>query len=262
MLTPEIAFVIAFAFLAFVGASEGIEFISRIGEFAALVVILGLSVFFALMLHITDLGIVRPVLDEGFERLWRQTLTPIAVFGEGVWVTLIVLPHLSRLRDAPKAIATAFAIEAIFICVGTIIVLGIFGPELLSILSFPAASASRLVSAGNIVERLDWLVIILWVGAQGVKVSFLVYSATQGIQSLLSKVPLQHWGTTATVAMAAMVWTRFLHTSLSDVLEFSKPEIYLKHALPLQLAPVLFLLIAWVRRLPRHPEEVMAHSPR
>lgn len=245
--TPEIVFGIAFLILALVAAREGIEFIGRIAELAGILVIFGMVVYYVLAASDVDFGIIRPFLADGFMPVWRQTLTPIALYGEAVWIGLVAIPYMSRLKDTPKGIWVGTFINTILGAVSAFLLLGLFGPELISRLAFPSFSATRVVTVGEFFERIEWLMLIMWTGAMGVKISTLVFGATLGTTHIFRVFRQRHLA--VAIVVITFITSRFTNTTLTEVLDFFAPKIYLWHALPFQLAPIFILLVAWARRM-------------
>lgn len=245
--TPEIVFGVLFIIIALVATREGIEFIGRTAEIAGIVILVAMSFYYLLSIPDIDFGIIRPFLGEGWERVLRQSLTPIALYGEGVWIALLAIPHLSQLKDAPKAIWIGTGVNTALGVIGAFLLLGLFGPELISRLAFPSFSATRVVSLGSFFERIEWLMLVMWVGAMGVKISLLVFGATLGTSYVFRKYSVRHLA--LVIVPLILITSRLTNQTLTDVLDFFAPTIYLAHALPFQLAPALILMIAWIRRL-------------
>lgn len=245
--TPDVVFVTIFIILAIVGAGRGIEFIGRIAEFSGPLVMTG--IFFLIVANIPqiDLGMLRPVLAEGWPRIFQQSLTPMGIFVEAVWVVLIVGPHLNNLGDAPKAIGTGLGINVFFSVISAAVLVAMFGPELIPIISFVPLTAARLIQIGQIVERLEWVLLLLWFGSMGVKVSLLLFAARKGLSSLL---PRSSRGV-ALLVVSAIVFglSLVLFPTLPDILDYFAPDKFLVAIAPLQLLPLLLLAVAFLRRL-------------
>lgn len=245
--TPEVVFGILFIVVALVATREGIEFIGRTAEIAGIVILVGMSSYYLLSIPDIDIGIIRPFLGEGWSRLWQQSLTPIALYGEGVWIAMLAIPHLSQVKDAPKAIWFGTGVSTALGIISAFLLIGLFGPELIARLAFPSFSAARVVALGNFFERIEWLMLIMWIGAMGVKISLLVFGATFGTSRIFRKYPIRHLA--VVIVLLIFITSRFTNETLSEVFDFFSPAIYLLHALPFQLAPAVILVIAWIRRL-------------
>lgn len=243
--TPEVVFGLGFLFLAFVASRQGLEFIGRIAELAIVLTLGGLLFLYIALLPSTDFGFLRPVMGGGFRPILDQALTPIAVFGESSWVGLLAFPHLARITEGPKAALVATLINATMVGLGAILLLGVFGPDLLTRIAFPLVEAARSISYRGLIERVEWLVILTWMGVMGIKISILAYGASLGLRSLLPQQA--QTGTVVFITLAIFTWSRFSIQSVNDLLTFFYPSRFLPHALPLMLAPIVLLGISLVR---------------
>lgn len=243
--TPETVFVIVFLILAIVGASQQIEFVGRTAELSGPLVMGGFLFLIVANIPNIDLAMLRPVLGEGWGRVVDQAMSPIGVYGEAALVSLIAMPYLNKMSDGPKAITVGLGINVVFAAMASVVLVCIFGPELLSVLAFPPLTAARLIKIGNILERLEWIMILLWFGSMGVKISLVLLGARLGLSSLL---PGQRHGVALfAVASVVFVWSFFLLPTLTDVLTFFQPETYLRNTLPVQAAPIVFAAVALLR---------------
>lgn len=249
--TPEIVFVIAFLILGFVGAGQGIEFIGRAAELSGLLVMVGIALIAVGSFAEFDPGMLRPLFGEGVKPVLLQSLTSIGVFGESVWVVLLAVPHLNKMKDGVKAIFLGIGLNALFISLGAAFLIGIFGTELLTVLAFGPLSAARLITFTAAIERVEWLLIMMWLGAMGLKISLLIHGARLGVSSLFPRLPAG-WVLLG-VGVAVFGWSLFLHGTLPQVLSFFRPQTYLPYALPLQVAPILFIIVALLRGVKTRP---------
>ncbi|MBO8141824.1 MAG: GerAB/ArcD/ProY family transporter [Firmicutes bacterium] len=243
--TPQIVFVVCFLILALVGAREGFEFIGRISEMAAFLALVGLGAYYAIALPNADLGLLGPVLAEGWMPLLRQSLAGIGVFGETAIVGLLALPYLNRPSESAKALAFSLLLSAALVAAGAGLLVAILGPEGVALSAMPALTAARIVTLGFSLERLEWLLLVLWITTLGVRLTVLFFGACLGVSAVLPRltVPAAAWP----VAAVMLVLASIVQPTMPDVLNFFRPESYLRYALPFELAPALLLLIALLR---------------
>lgn len=243
--TPELVFVIMFLMLAVIGASQQIEFVARTAELSGPLVMVGIFLLTIATIPQTDFGMLRPVLAEGWQAVARQALTPVGVYGEAVVVALIAIPYLNKLSDGPKAIGVGIGLNVVFATAGTAVLMAIFGPELLAVLAFPPMTAARLIQIGDTFERLEWILFLLWYGAMGVKISLLLLGARLGVSSIF---PRQRPGISLLIVISLVfIRSLFMLPTLTDLLSLLRPERFLLHTLPLQLAPMVFIVVALLR---------------
>lgn len=243
--TPEMVLSLAFLILGAAGASQHMEFVGRTAELSGPLAIGGVFFLMAANIPNVDPGMLRPVLAEGWRAVAEQAITPAAIFGEVVWVALLAMPYVNKLDNGPKALGVGVGINVFFAAAGAAVLMATFGPELLSVMGFPTLSAARLVRFGESLERLEWLMLVLWIGAMGVKISLLLLGARQGVSSLLPRIRpgIVLLLTSATVLIGAA----FALPTLHDVLGVFLGENIVWPILPLQAAPVVFAAVALLR---------------
>lgn len=243
--TPDVVFTIAFLILAIIAASQQIEFIGRVAGISGLLVMVGLAFLVFANIPQMDIGMLQPVLAEGWRPVFRQSLTPIGVYAESVWVVLLAVPYLNKLADGPKAISVGVGINALFGAVSSAALMAVFGPELISIITFVPLSAARLIQLGDVLERLEWLLLLSRLGSMSVKVALLLFGARLGISSLF---PRWRKGTSLGIAAGLVfIWSLFLFPTITSLLDFLSPNILLPHILPLQLLPIVLIIVALLR---------------
>lgn len=243
--TPEVVFVIIFVILGFVGASQQIEFIGRAAEFAGVFVIAGTIFLICATIPEMDFRQLLPVLGEGWRPVWMQSLTPMATFGEAVWVVLLAVPYINKMKDAPRAIAMGLGVIGLFGSLSAAVLIAIFGTELSSIIAFLPLSAARLIQIGDILERLEWILLLLWFGSMGIKVSLLMFGARLGLSSLF---PGWRINTSLFITTAAVFgWSFVVFPTLTDILRFFEAKRLLPQLAPPLLLPVLMLVVAMWR---------------
>lgn len=243
--TPVPVFSVMIVFLGIIAVAEGFEFIGRIAEIAGLSLIVGISFYLIFSAPLIRLEEIRPVLAEGWGPVWEHTWASIVVLGESIIIALLGLPHVNRLKQATKSIFLGWFTTMAFTVATTIVLLGVFGVELLGILALPTLSTARLVSLGNIFERIEWIALVMWLGAMGVRISVFLYGSALGISTLFPKVKMT-WSALISGIVAVTV-SFFLLKRLTDIYTFFEPTNMLIQKLPLQIAPVLFLIAAWLR---------------
>lgn len=243
--TPVPVFSVLLLLLALVAAVEGPEFIGRIGEISGLLMIGGLLFYMTFTLPETDLSLVKPVLAEGWRPVIEHAIAAFSILGEGIWVALIGIPYVNRIKQAVKTIFLASASHLVFYIAASVLIIGLFGIELIGLLSLPTLSAARIVSLGHIFERIEWLSLVMWLGAMGVRVAALLFAAALGVHTYWRNVTLTP---PALICGAlALIGSFFIFESASEVYRYFQYDNLARSALPLQLLPLLFLIVAVVR---------------
>lgn len=215
--TPEFLFSLLFLTLGFVGATLQVEFVARAAELSAPFVIGGLLFLVIGTIPHLDLGMLRPMLADSWLGVARQAATPAVVFAEAGLIALLVMPYLNNLKHGPKALGVGFTVNVAFSTAIAAILIGTFGPELLSVLAFPTFSAARLINLGTFLERLEWLLVALWLGAMGVKLSLLLLGARLGVSALFPRARPVY--VLLLTTLAVYVGSEFILPTMAHVLD-------------------------------------------
>lgn len=243
--TPELVFTVIFLIIAIVGASLHIEFVGRAAELSGPLIIGGVLLLLLGNIPHTDVGMLRPFLADGWRAVIQQAAAPTVIYGEAVWVAFIAMPYLNKLKRGPKALGVGFGLNVTFSVLTAGMLMTVFGTELLGVMAFPAISAARLIQLGTFLERLEWIMLLLWIGAMGVKLSFLLLAARMGISSLLPRQKPLIGLLFASVVV--LIGSFYVLQTLSDVLNLFDAKSLVWPQLPLQVAPVIFAVVALIR---------------
>ncbi|MDO9574836.1 MAG: GerAB/ArcD/ProY family transporter, partial [Candidatus Contubernalis sp.] len=96
----------------------------------------------------------------------------------GEIITLgMIFPFITQPQRGYRVAVGAQLITGAFLFAGAIITIGTFGPELISRFKFPIIEVARLISLGDFFERIESLVMVIWVAGVFVKVSLFHYVA-------------------------------------------------------------------------------------
>lgn len=251
--TPDVVFVIIFVILGLVGASQQIEFIGRTAELAGMLVIAGTVFLIVATIPEMDIRQLQPVLAEGWKPVWQQALTPMGTFTEAVWVVLLAVPYINKMKEAPRAIGMGLGVNTVFGSLSAAILIAIFGTELSSVIAFLPLTAARLIQIGDILERLEWILLLFWFGSMGVKVSLLMFGARLGLSSLF---PAWRINTSLLIVTAAVfAWSFVVFPTLTEILRFFDPARLLPQIGPPLVLPVLLLVVALLRGVRSEPDK-------
>ncbi len=239
--TPEMVFSVVFAAVALAAVIQGLVVIARLAELGAALTVLGVAVLVLGLLPRADWGQMRPWLAGGWDPVFLHALTPMGVFGEASWAMVLAVPYLRHPKEGVKAALVALGLASVVVTLGALILLTTLGPEVVTLASLPALLATRMVRVSIVLERLDWLLILLWMSSMGVKVAVLLFGAAWGFYSALPVLRFRYWACLA--AVGCVVGARFLLPRDLDVARFFLPSHFLPQALPLEVLPVLLLIL-------------------
>ncbi|MCL6446694.1 MAG: spore germination protein [Armatimonadetes bacterium] len=147
---------------------QGLEVMARTNEIFASLLLFGviLVILAAPQIKLTNF---LPVLDAGPVPLLKGTLAPLAWFGELITVA-VFLPYFNRPRDGYRIAGLAVCMITFMLGLAVFLTIAVFGPYVPASYLFPTFNAVRLIQLANFVERLEILVVVIWVAGGLLKI--------------------------------------------------------------------------------------------
>ena len=181
--TPLEIFSAIMVSLAMYAIYLGVEVICRVSEIVFIVVMISLLFFVFLAYPELDLRAVLPILDSGMEPVFRGSITFFVWTGEIFFLSMLY-PYLARPAQAWQSAVIPVAIVSLFLVVSAFITESFFGFQLTSRILFPLLDYVRLIGIAGFWERIEALVILIWVAGIYIKVSFYMYVAVIAVKQL------------------------------------------------------------------------------
>ncbi len=172
--TPLLVFNAMLIILAVLAVKSGLEPLGRLNEWIFILNSFILIMIVTLSIPEIRLQNLQPIMEGGIVPALRGAYTPTSWFGEIITLGMI-FPFLTQPQRGYRAAVGAHLIIGAFLFAVAVVTVGIFGPELLSRFKFPLIEVVRLISLGDFFERIESLVMIIWVGGVFVKVSVFHY---------------------------------------------------------------------------------------
>lgn len=170
-----------------------------------------------------DFRHLQPVLEHGPGPVLRASIIPVAWFGELVLIAFL-WPRLKQPRKGPVALAYACIWIVLVLSFGSAMAQANFGP-VVPRLSLPTLVVARMISIGDFLERIEPLLIIVWVADNFVKLSVFHYVTCETIRQSLNLGRASVLAFPAAALMLVLAVAMFEHvTQMSD---------WLAHVLPL-----------------------------
>jgi spore germination protein KB len=238
--TPRPVFVLSMAFLAALGARQGLETLGRVAQVLLPASVVAILVA-ALMVKDPEPSELLPVLERGLAPVLRASVEPLSLFG---W--FVVLLQFGREmapgqgRKSGTALVAATAAAGVMLALTAATAVSVFGPVWAARLRFPTLA---LLNA-NPVPGLLVIVYAVWVGGTFLGVAVFLYAAAVGWQGWLGLTSYRWavWPLAAASAVAALV----PFATASDLMRFVF-YAWPPAALAVQLGSAcLALLAAWI----------------
>lgn len=180
--TPLIAFIVILLFLGSWAAKSGLEVICRANEFIfplfALSVV-GISIF---ALQEAEFSYLLPIMENGIKPILRGSWAPMAWRGE-IIVASMLLPYINNPDKAGKHLVYSVILIGVVLTMATVFTTVVLG-ELTQYLTFPFFELARCITIGRFIERMEALVLVMWVAGVTIKVATFFYVTSLGLGQL------------------------------------------------------------------------------
>lgn len=156
----------------------GLEVLARSMELTVPQMMVFFSVMIALVANQMDLRNLTPLLENGLTPVFKASLPPTGWRGEIILLAMFI-PYLARPGQAGRcAIISVFAI-GLFLTASSVADISVFGP-MMPRLTFPAFALVRQISVAQFLERVDAVMVIVWVVSMYGKIALFYYAAVLG----------------------------------------------------------------------------------
>jgi len=180
--TPLLVSNIVLIMLAAYAVKSGFEVIARMNQFVLLIMLVSLAGIFLLVTNEFRHEHLLPVLENGVKPVLRGGLTPSAWKGE-VFILMIFLPYLNQYKKARAAAVKSVIILSVIMFLDIVICLGVFGLQTAQFV-FPVFSLAYYIEVAAFIERVEAVVLALWVSGVTIKVAIWYYAGVLGITQI------------------------------------------------------------------------------
>lgn len=241
--TPIYIFIVSILLVSSYTVLQGMEVLARANTITLIIYIFIIIIMVSLNLPNYELTNITPVLESGPGRVIEGAYPATVFFAEAFVITML-LPHLASPQQGRAVVFRGVIVAGFLLLVLTLAGLAVLNCEA-GRTQFIALSLARRISIGEFIERLDPLVMLMWMGGLLIKVTVFYYFTVTGISHWLGTKrhgPIVLPVGLALALMAAYLWKNvieFRH-QLSVIL----PVV----SVPLQLGvPLLLLIVALIR---------------
>lgn len=250
--TPQIVTMITIGITCIVFCKNSIEVIGRWASFILpfVLIILLINMFFSIpKMNVNHL---RPVLFEGMKPVISGAHTVLAFpFAEAV-LFIAVFDTLKEKKYVYKVFYIGLLLSGLMLMVTNLRNVLTLGANLVELLYFPSFMAVRMISIGELIERAEITLAVIFILGGLIKVSICIIVASKGIASFFTLS--NHKSIIVPVLLAMMSLASLLYTDAMHMFRWDI-NIYKYYTIPFQLIlPLLIYGVAEirVRRNKRH----------
>jgi spore germination protein KB len=250
---PSFAISSMMLLLIVTGVLGGLEVLGRLADLVAPVMVLSVVVLAVMGSTLVRADRLLPLFEFGVGPMLRQTLTPVAVFGEAALTVMLAMPYLREPRTALKAMWVGALVNAAVVSLGAAMLITMMGPHLIDREFLPTLTAIRMIRLAEFLTRIEWLLAVLWMGSMYLKIGLLLWGSARSVREsvgLRRRTPV-----IALLGGVMLLGSRYVVTNTTQLMEHLLPERSLTVTLPvILLFPLLTMAVALLRGLrENHP---------
>lgn len=176
--TPLIVFGIVVIALAAYTIKQGLEVLARVNQVFLPLILLSVVSIILLAAPEMDFKRLLPVFDSSIVDIFKGSLAPGAWCGEIIALAMLI-PFLNKPGEAGKTAFISILVTGLIFIIITTGSLATFGP-LISSMTYPFFNISRIINIAKVIDRVDPLVMAIWITGGFVKITFFYYVSVLG----------------------------------------------------------------------------------
>lgn len=244
--TPILFFYLSLILISAYAAGKGLEVVGRLAEFFAPVVLISITMVFALLVKDMHLKGLTPVLENGVIPVLQGGFIFTSRTIEVLWLAML-LPYLNDRQKVKPIFYISFALMSLFFVMITLSVITVFDSGEKKALQFPFYQAIRLINVGDFLERVESIHIAIWVLGVFIRITFLYYLTVLGLSQLLNLRTYK--SLILPIGTLIIPLSILMAPSLVELETFTTYKVFSGYSLLfLFLLPSLLLLTAMIRK--------------
>jgi len=174
--TPLIVFNILIVLIAAYGVYLGLEVFSRVNEIVFPLSIIVSMAIVAMGLPEMNFDFFKPFFSHPVHHMLYASLLLTAFYTEAAFF-LMIIPSLRRPQEARQIVWPVVLILTVAMLVDVGSLIALFGHQETTRMVFPTYELAKAVRLGDLLERIESLVVGIWVGTVGLKVTAFYYAS-------------------------------------------------------------------------------------
>lgn len=241
LLSLDLLLIIAVAY----GVYLGIEVIARQNEIAFPVFFLAIISLLIMVSPNIEMLNLLPIMENGLWPVLEGSILPATWRGE-IFFILMLFPYLDQKEEANKIIIYSIIITTILSTLVIITCIGVLTAEVVKTEIYPVFRLARYISLARLLERLEILVVVIWVAGAVIKLAVFLHSGCIASANLLG---IKNWRIMIIPFVLTMIIvSHFFYDTYPKLIGFLT-GIWPVYALTIELLiPGLVLIIAVLRK--------------
>ena len=245
--TPMVIINAVIILLSVQAVKMGLEGLSRVNDLLIPPMIFLLLMITLLAIPETEFTRLLPVTENGLKPVVAGALTATGFpFAETVLFTMII-PYVSPARGAKRAVLLGILIGGLFLAIIILRTILVLGPAATARFWYSALEAVKMIDIFNIIQRIESMVIIVWIGFGFIKITVCLYAFVLGLAQWLNLKDYKPIAMPAGLLMLAL--STYVYESYTEEAAFAA-KIWFPYAILITfILPLAMLIVAWIRGL-------------
>ncbi|OME91930.1 MULTISPECIES: GerAB/ArcD/ProY family transporter [Paenibacillus] len=216
--TPIEAIQILFLIAAVMCARMGIIILARVGELMFPWIIFLFMVLVLSLIPQIDWNHIKPMLEEGWMPVAKAGFHA-SMFQELI-VLMVFLPLVKGEKKGERALMGGAAAGGFVLSMTVLLSVLILGIEQTENSTFPAFALAKTINLGNFFQRVEGILITLWILTFFIKISLLYLSILQGIKTVFGLKEQNPLIYPLAVLFVIVAWNTYINTVyVADIIQ-------------------------------------------
>ncbi|GMX67012.1 hypothetical protein Elgi_62850 [Paenibacillus elgii] len=243
--TPRPVLMILYVAVMMYGTHLGLGALVRSAEASFLIFMSALVVVMLSLLPEAQTGNLMPVLESGPGTLARASFT-FTSFAYFPWISLLMIypKHVARPKACGKALYTSVISSGAILTAVTALTVMVLGPDRTAIEIYPTYSLTMKINIGHFFERIEALLVLLWLLAIFYQAVVCYYAAVTGLAQMIRVDEYQSLNLPMGLCLVPFALLIYPNVSYEQTWDF---KVWPLFSLTFALWPAVLLLVAAVR---------------
>lgn len=234
--TPIEATQILFLIAAVVCARLGIVVLARVGELVFPFIIVLFLVLVLTLIPQIHLDFILPIFDDGIAPIIKAG-SHAAVFQELI-IMMVFIPLVQEKKKGERAFLGGALLGELFLTLIVLLSVLVLGIEQTENNSFPAYALAKTINVGNFLQRVEGILVMIWILTFFIKISLLFFSMLKGMRVVFGLKEEGALINTFSVLIILVAWETYINSVyVGEIIQ----KVWFSYAL-LHLIVVPFLL--------------------
>ncbi|MNI40968.1 Spore germination protein YndE [compost metagenome] len=208
--TPPEVVQIIFMISAVISARKGLIILARMGELIFPWVLFLLLILILALIPQINWDYIKPVLEDGWMPVLQAGMQS-AIFQELI-VLMVFLPAVKQAEKGERALFWGTAVGDLVLTAIVLLSVLVLGIEQTENSTFPAYALAKTINIGNILQRVEGILITIWIMTYFIKMSVLYQSVLQGLRTMFKLKRQNHLVYPLAVLIIIIAWNTYINT--------------------------------------------------